>query len=268
MPMTITLRISVYLGLILGGYKMKNILYGSTARRRVFEVDAVTFDGTNDYMRRGGELTGAADGKVGLLSFWYKSNRDGTTDQDFIFNITGYFYCRKLAGDNKIWVIGTSAPGPQVLNINSTAVLIASGWTHFMASWNLAATTTHLYINGVDAKTQTTATDTDIDYVRAGPNWSIGDNLAGTNLIQGDVAELIFALEYLDLSVAANRAKLYSGKPVDPGDDGSLVTGTAPIIYQSVRTGDAATVFATNKGSGGNFAITGALAIAATSPSD
>ena len=213
--MTITLRISVYLDSILGGYKMKNILYGSTARRRIFQCKAVTFDGTNDFMRRGADLTGCADVKVGLVSFWYKSAKDGVTNQAFLFNTSGNFYVQKDTGDNKIWVRGYNAG--EKLSINSTAVLIASGWTHFMASWNLAATTTHLYINGVDAKTQTTALDSTIDYTQV--DWAISENLAGISLIQGDVAELIFALEFLDLSVAGNREKLYNGRPVDPGDD-------------------------------------------------
>ena len=70
-------------------------------------------------------------------------------------------------------------------------------------------------------------------------------------------------------SVVANRRKYITAtvKPVDLGSDGSN-PGSQPIVYLSVRSNDAATVFATNKGTGGNFSITGALALAATSPSD
>jgi hypothetical protein len=75
---------------------------------------------------------------------------------------------------------------------------------------------------------------------------------------------------YLDLTTAANIALFRGadGKPVDLGADGSLPTGSAPLIYLSCRPGDAASAFATNRGTGGDFTITGSLDVASTNPSD
>jgi len=88
--------------------------------------------------------------------------------------------------------------------------------------------------------------------------------------IAGDIADFWFAPgQFVDWSNPANMAKVrdvLTGKPVDLGANGELVTGTAPAIFFS---GNAAG-FASNKGTGGAFAFNegGALTNAATSPSD
>jgi len=68
------------------------------------------------------------------------------------------------------------------------------------------------------------------------------------------------------LSIEANRRKFIDaiGKPVFLGSDGSLPTGVAPAMFFS---GDS-TAFATNRGTGGPFTLTGSLTNASTSPSD
>jgi hypothetical protein len=58
------------------------------------------------------------------------------------------------------------------------------------------------------------------------------------------------------------------GKPVTLGPDGRLATGNVPLVYQHLADAESVANFATNRGGGGNFAITGALATASTSPSD
>ncbi len=86
--------------------------------------------------------------------------------------------------------------------------------------------------------------------------------------IAGDISDWWFAPgQFVDWSNPANMAKVrdpITGKPVNLGANGELVTGIAPAIFFS---GDA-TGFATNKGTGGAFSLTGALTNASTSPSD
>jgi hypothetical protein len=71
---------------------------------------------------------------------------------------------------------------------------------------------------------------------------------------------------HLDLSVEANRRKFISaaGKPVSLGANGSTPTGSQPIIYLANPTA----TWQDNLGAGGNFTENGALADAATNPSD
>jgi len=228
---------------------------------------AVVFDGTNDYMARGADITGIADGKQGLLAFWFKFNGGNGVAQKLI-NAEGYHYLNKGA-DNKfnltMWGI---TPAVALRVFSTTAYTADATWHHLMASWDLANNKKFLYIDGVDDLTADTLVNDTIGYESLVANWGIGADQAGGGKSDADIAEFFFHTTYLDLSVAANRAKLYSsaGKPVNIGSDGSLVLGVQPLVYQSVRSKDAATVFATNKGTGGDFTITGALTLSATSP--
>jgi hypothetical protein len=127
-----------------------------------------------------------------------------------------------------------------------------------------------MYIDDADdEKAGTLQTDAVIDYTRA--NHTIGAETGGASKLNASIAEVyINYAEYIDITIEANRRKFIgaNGKPVSLGDDGSIPTGTSPIVYFSVKQGDAATVFATNKGTGGNYTITGALTIATTDPSN
>lgn len=234
------------------------------AARRQSQYGGVTFDGANDLISRGSDLTGSADSKVGLFSFWAMFNYDDA--EKYIFNNESvYFYIRRSA-DNSLRVAGTTDPGNSTLQLNTSA--IASGaWHHVMGSWNLATAVSHLYVDNISDNSEVTNANNNIDYTRT--DWAIGATVGGVVKIAMDLAEFYFAMEYLDLSNSANRAKFITaaGKPANLGNDGSLPTGTQPIIYQAIRIGNAASVFAENKGSGGNFSITGALGLASTLPS-
>jgi len=169
-----------------------------------------------------------------------------------------------------LWDTGVS----NLLAMNTSAFTAGASWLHVLASWNTNFTVGnklhHLYVNNVSDKVVS------VDSAGAGgtrvdaTNWATGARTDGTLKLDGCAAEIYFAIDqFLDFSDAANRAKfILNGKPVDLGAGGSLPTGTAPIVYFSVRPGDAATAFATNRGTGGNFSITGSLDLASTSPSD
>lgn len=234
-----------------------------------FAVDAVIFDGTNDEMNRGGGLTGAADGKQGLVSAWINfQGGDGALQQ--IFSNTGGFFEFRKSADNTLRVAAADALGNGILQINSsTTYTAASGWLPIAASWNLATGATHLFVGGVDVEAAgAVATDENIDYTRA--DWFFGNWDVSSARLNAFAAEMYFTTTYLDISIPANLRRLRSSgrKPANPGASGALVTGTSPLVYFSVRPGQVASVFATNRGTGGDFAITGALAIAPSSPSD
>jgi hypothetical protein len=86
-------------------------------------------------------------------------------------------------------------------------------------------------------------------------------------MVSGAFADFWFAPgQFIDFSIEANRRKFIdaSGKPVYLGTNGEAPTGTAPAVLLS----GGASSFATNKGTGGAFTLTGSLADASTSPSD
>ena len=119
----------------------------------------------------------------------------------------------------------------------------------------------------------TTITNTNDTIAYAGAtNWGLGAVVGtGSGKIFGSLAEFYFAPnQYLDFSNIYNRRKFISstGKPVFLGSSGALPTGTSPIIYNHINKAEAAANFALNRGTGGNFTITGILDTASTSPSD
>ncbi len=85
----------------------------------------------------------------------------------------------------------------------------------------------------------------------------IGSDENANNKFHGDIAELYWTNEYIDLSSASNRLKFLtaSGEPANLGADGSTPTGTQPLIYLA----NATATFQNNLGSGGNFTENGAL---------
>jgi hypothetical protein len=239
-------------------------------------ADAADFDGTNDYMLRGADLTGIADGKSGAISFWYRvDGGDGTTRQIFNNNISAgqRFHLHHLI-NNKFEIVGSAADGSgEILKLDSVnAYLATSTWLHILASWDLASNVSSLYINDVSDHSSIIRTNNTIDY-SGGTNWAVGSSAysPGSDKINGCLAEVYFAPnQYLDFSVESNRRKFITaaGKPAHLGTDGSLPTGTAPIMYHHLDNGEAVANFATNRGTGGNFTITGTLDTASTSPTD
>ena len=230
-------------------------------------VDAADFDGTNDYMTRGAGLTGAADSKSGIVSFWYRID-GGDGAQRYLMSADSGIVIQQFT-DNKIYVDTTNSALSSIMSMNTSAIVASATWRHILASWDLSTASLNLYVNDVSDKTVVTNINDTIDYTTT--NFSIGAAFNGTFKTNGCLAEFYFAPgQYLDFSNENNRRKFISalGKPVHLGTNGSLPTGTAPIVYQHIDDGEAVANFATNRGTGGNLTITGTLDTATTSPSD
>ena len=237
--------------------------------------DSADFDASNDYMTRGADLTGSADGKQGTFSCWLRLD-GGNGSALWIFDSTttvgGSTYRFKVnrLSTNVFSVVARNSAGTEILDL-STAATYTSGatWLHLLAAWDLATPGARfIYINDAADLTVNTFTDDTIDYTVA--DWGIGALPNAFGKFNGCMAELWFTPTYIDISVEANRRKFINsdGKPVNLGSDGSTPTGTAALVYQHLDDGEAAANFATNRGSGGAFTITGSLATGSTSPSD
>lgn len=223
----------------------------------------VAVDGaTGSNITHAAALSTASSTDVGILSFWIR---------------------RDSAGAQTVMTVD-SAPGPRILidftaadklhnTLGDTAISAAvdgnytnthsnsADWKHVLMSWDVSASIAHCYVNDV-SDPFTGAFDTG-DSIP----WTLGTWLLNvTNLAEFYLNDDV----YMDLSVEANRRKFISsnGKPVSLGSDGSLPTGSSPLIYFHLDDGESAANFATNRGTGGNFSITGTLSTASTSPSD
>ena len=234
-----------------------------------YRADAVNFDGSNDYLTRGAELTGVIDGKQGTISFWLDlTGGDGTDMTIFASSVaaTQRFTTARIANNTFLVQAFNSTP-TVILHINTSNTFVASGgWLHFLASWDLGTGgARHIYVNDASDLSVTTFTDDTIDYVSSG-NWPIGALADGSSKITADVADLWFNNAFIDITVEANRRKFIdpNGDPEPLGEAGQLVTGTAPLVFQSGPTAD----WHTNKGTGGGFTENGALTDGSSSPSD
>jgi hypothetical protein len=224
-------------------------------------ANAVRFDGTNDWLKRGGGLTGAADSQVGILSIWLKMYSTNT-DEWYLFSANGsaVLFTRDSGGAARLFF-----PGGIDLRSAVSSVTIAAGWRHVLMAWN--GTVAQCYINDVASTSTATPPSTVIDWTQ--PDWTFGGdyNTPPTNKVNFDVADFYLnTATFLDMTNVTNRRKFISAtaKPVDLGATGATPTGTAPIIYLGNPFG----TFQNNRGTGGNFVLSGTLTAAATSPSD
>jgi len=238
-------------------------------------VDAADLDGTNDYVTRGGALTGQAASKTGILSLWIEPDALNAQLADSVDNDDGWHPLQlslNSAGNIAFdlnYVGGVAVSWDQ----GSNALSAAGGWYHILIAWDTAAGTagSQCYINDVAITlTSHTVANQNVAWDR-GDNYSVGATTSGAVKFNGGKAEFYLAPgQLLDFAVENNRRKFRTadGKPANLGATGSNPTGTAPLAYLHLDDGETANNFAINRGTGGNLTVTGALTTFATSPSD
>lgn len=236
-----------------------------------FQVDAVRME-TTDWIS---SATNWADSPTGSMFCWVKLTPALSTIMA-IMGPDGYSYnvamnTNTLSVDTYIF---DSTESNYVYGETSSSLYAESVWVAVFADWKTDEATGNKLLQVFIGDTDGGITPQDDGTGSFSAIWSGQTLLVGKsgfgNEFDGDMAEFWLSMTRLDFSVEANRRKFYSatGKPVDVGSDGSTPTGSAPEVYLSVRPGDAAADFVTNRGSGNNFTQNGTLTIASTSPSD
>ncbi len=232
-----------------------------------YQASGADFDGTNDWMTRGSDLTGAVDGKKFTVVLWYRidGGDDATTTGFFI--TASRFKLEKHSSNN--WrLFGRNSSASTILTAvgEDNAVVASATWGCLMASGDLATPGSgRMYRNDISDYSETAFVDDTLDYTVG--DVGIGGQIDGTAKFNGCLAEIYVNLvTNIDFDVEANRRRFISpaGKPVSLGADGSGPTGTAPIGYWKNPFDS----FETNSGTGGNMSVTGELAACSTSPSD
>lgn len=238
-----------------------------------FTCASADFDGTNDYMTRAAALTGIANGKKGIFSTWVRFDGGDATLQRLISS--GGFWTVYKSAANKIFFECVGTPSGSFSATCNTTTLTADGlWHHIGLSWDMdfiaGSKLCDAYIDGTLQSTTKVDADAAFNIDYAGPtNFGVGANVVGTQKINGVLAEFYFnTVSYLALATNLTLFRTTGGKPVNLGSTGATPTGTAPIVYQRIATGGAATDFATNLGSGGNLTIAGTLDLGSSNPSD
>lgn len=243
---------------------------GGFGRRRsagaAYSAAAVHFDGTNDWLLRGAELSGNADTKVGTISFFFKFNSDSTFHWMFGNRTAGSNRAIQVHRDttNDIFIGLRNAPPANAqlwTHISTyTDYTIATGWCHFWAQWDLATPTATFNI------TRLSDGRLDVGSATVGPidgtvncttgNFGVGIVPQLSSPFNGDMADAFF-----DNKIVGHAKTDFlnaSNKPVNPLGKTGLV----------LLTGGDNTDWRLNHGSGGDFAETGDLTDASSSPSD
>lgn len=235
-------------------------------------IDGADFDGTNDYLNRGGGLTGAVASTIGTLVAWlYLRSAAGQPAVFWINN--GYLIDIGVSREIQIQANNTSGVA-NLRVVTAVSKIPLNTWVCFMTSIDLTSTSKRwIYVNDTDVTggaTWFTYTNSTMNFANAtSPNVQVGASI-GAQKWDGGMAEVWFAPgQYLDFSVQANRRLFISGtgKPVPLGSSGILPTGTKPLSYNHFGN-EPPSHFAFNTGTGGAYTVTGALTLMATSPSD
>jgi hypothetical protein len=172
-----------------------------------------------------------------------------------------------------VCIAASGIDGSAAFSSRTSAHTQADGWLHIQVSWNTKSPgASCLYVNDVsDNNVIKKLGYRPIDYVGSPAQVSFGSASSATMPGQYgaafDLCEFWFSeSQYVDFTNAAVRSlfETAGGHPGNLGTDGSLPTGSSPIIY--LRAPYA--TFGTNYGTGGSFAFygKGALSASATTP--
>lgn len=238
--------------LLLLGSQIEAQLIPQVAGQKYSAV-AVHFDGANDYLTRDADLTGAADGKQGLISGWLQTS---SVSSVVLANATALAgattrFSVGTTGTGKLQVAGRNAANTLILNIQTTAALNNGTWFNFAISFDLTDTgKRHIYVNGSSDLNAVTYTNDALDLSQA--DWAIAALASGGSKTDIYLGDILFWPTYLDLSVAANRRLFYSnGHAVNPGS-AIRQLGTPLVMLSGAKS-----AWHTNKGSGGGFTLHG-----------
>lgn len=237
----------------------------------------VNEDATADYMLRGADLTGVADGKQFTFAFHMRLNALPGTIMRLCTNVT-IRYGLHITAANQLQITMVDASGTPVdLLIARTGALSAATNYSIIFEGDLTSalqSDVRCWINDVQQTLTFTVgpTNTAIDFSRL--EHSLFGNTTGVTLFQGDLADYRMFLTRIDSTVEANRRLFFrppaeSNALVKPASDGSVVdsgsTTHTPIVFFG---GDGATAanWNTNKGTGGGYTVTGALGTSPNPP--
>lgn len=226
--------------------------------------NAVTFDVGTDHLSATAATLGVSDANQVTGSFWFRLNATGV-DMNFQHHTSASRFAVSYEGScNCITIGGKNAGATSILFVVGPTVA-DSNWHHLLYSFDLtqpSATHAHFYLDGVNAApTINTFTSGPLDLDNSGV--AVGGFITGGSY-NGDLAAFWFDTSYIDFANESNRRKFISadGLPVYLGADGSLPTGSAPVIFLD----GALAGWHANKGAGGGFTLNGTLAKAASQP--
>jgi hypothetical protein len=218
--------------------------------------------GMPDRMDRGANLNGVADSSQGTISFWIDPTAlDFNAGDQPNLLASNTFSIQALLDQNGTLGLYTTDGASEFYVNGSTDITGLTGFHHLLMWWDTNAApgsrTIGIALDGI-SETITILSDT-------GSAFSAPHTAAADWSILGANNDMAIAELWFDTVTETDDTKFRTalGEPVDLGSDGSIPTGVAPAVYLSIRDAQAAAEFATSRGTGGDFTITGSLDTAA-----
>ncbi len=248
---------------------MKFLMHGAIAATSQAIADngnAVDQDGSTNFVFRNTAPTGLTNSPYGLISLWI--NPDVLNAQQSLMLMGAVDVRYNQNGGAGSTSITSGSVILRTVGATSKSILfpsnqiIAGQWNNLLISWNTGSgAKAKVFINDVDvgaSYVSNSGGDVPVDYsiTEATPGYTIGSYSSG-NYYTGCIAYAYFTTPaaYYDLSITENRRKFVTAdlKRVGLGVDGSLPTGTPPLVYLNGNASN----WHINAGSGGDFTPNG-----------
>lgn len=258
-----------------GNFTLTGVVARSGRGPNQYNAPYSNFDGIDNMLARSSTPSGLVDGKQFTFQCAFIPNNIASNNTIISFSTVGN---QRFAiwhnNDGQLTLFGRNSSGTTILNATVTNPTFIIGRNYVVTvSVDLADfDKKHIYINGVAATTVSwnTYTNDNIDFAfTAEPTYNIGCANDILNFFNGRLGALWFTTTYIDLSVAANRAKFVAGTginaaPADLGATGELPTGTSAIIYLPLY----GNLPSKNYGTGGDIAQFGGIFAGSRGPNE
>jgi hypothetical protein len=234
-----------------------NGLSGSPMPPFNFNNNLVVFDGTNDYLTRGANLTGLASTSTLTVAF---SVRPTALTLGAVLQATGGSNSVQIEIDTSgilQFVVANAGASAGVIT-NLTSAFQAGTLYRVVLSFNFTANTVLAWVNGAPASTSPpTWFGTANMPLNTVTNWRIGADFTGTPAKRLNAA---LGLVVVTTQAVTGPEAFFSGSfDRDLGTAGTATGLTAPLVYFGCDQLAANWQAGTNRGTGGAFTATGTI---------
>jgi len=221
----------------------------------------VTFDGTADYLVRGGTPTGFIDARYMTIAFKIKPNKVAGTLQNILH--FGAANARiALDATNKVAITLSSANFPAGIGGSSgTAMTTGQEYTCHFAIDMQTGSSQLFYLNGVSDIGSIIAATTGDAIWSTLTNAAIGAATGGTVKLEAGIGFFWFTMGNTTDSYITDATKFYNGGDVNLGTNGTGSGLTQPVIFWGGSNNAAHWNAGINAGSGADtWTMNGAVA--------
>lgn len=231
-----------------------------------FNAPYSDLDGSADYLSRSSGMAGVSSGKSLTASLCFRA--DTIPSVGYLFAVGTYF--EVVFNSGGIYLYAQNSATTNILNATVNVSPVAG--RNYVVTFSLDLSNTanrSVYVNGTSASVTWTKYNNDTIAFASATTHGVGATPTSGYRLDGKIGNVFFHTSYIDLSVAANRAKFFTGTgincmPADMGANGELPLGVTPLLYLPMYGNNAGK----NYGSGGDFTVNSGPYLGARGPNE